>query len=333
MVDRPVLLLVRLGPQAAASIARNPSIAERFRVVTIDQQPIDAYERAGHDVFAAALEDRPYPDRPERTRWLLERHVAAFRPAVAIVSQPLLWYSEVAADVLRGAGARVFFSEQTLGERLFIDERGAPYCPENEIPRWWRAREWEPCEIPGGTKLGQPQPRTAEGIWQRYGIEKGARPLVLFLQVPGDMAVERAPWDYYLPWVRALILRNPQLTILAKHHPSARTPLPAAPNLIEVDESVASLFEAFTRFASYSSTVILEGVIGNRVFITGGFHPSAVLLPPARAGDADPYGLDGWPCPHDREQLLRFLFGRYALAPDDPRLGRRLTVSAAEWYS
>ena len=43
-------------------------------------------------------------------------------------------------------------------------------------------------------------------------------------------------------------------------------------NVIVCDENIQSLFDAFDCFASFSSTVIYEGLLQGKKFATGGYH-------------------------------------------------------------
>lgn len=276
-------------------------------------------------------------------RRVLEEHKITH----VLISQPLLWYSEVAATVCREFGVeQVTWFEDFLGGAHIYDKLGGPYTAHNEIQKFSEQMPVQEPLIPAATRFQQPVVKTPDEIVKTYGTDP-EKTVVVFGQTEWDMSLAehegRLPYE---DWIRTLIRSNPGMTFLFKDHPSYKTrgvselarELVLGRNVQLYTESIWPTFQTFRHFASYSSTVILEGAFAGKRFITGGRHflddPELSLV----ATGADQ--LAG-ACARAREfkvnelklrSYLSFITRFYTMVPTDSRLTARLTTSSEEFF-
>jgi len=254
-------------PDMVDQLRRCPGMLDYFdRIVSVGQDP-------RHDLRDWVTDG----DEAQQARtYRLYRELAAnLQVTHAIVSQPLMWYAEAAASALREAGVRVFWTERYF-DKAILDEIGCQYTADSELARYGDAftamRLWERS----GTREAQPPPAPPEALWAKYGPPRNVVPI--FGQVPTDRALaDTSGGMTYADWLYAIVAINPAVQFLFKQHPIARTELPALPNIVEVDEHVHSLIDAYPNaIASFSSTVIIEAMgrlqRAPPVVFTGGHH-------------------------------------------------------------
>lgn len=266
----------------------------------------------------------------------------------ALISQPLFWYSEIAAAQCQAAGVqRITWFEDFLGGAHIYDQTGGPYTVHNEIVEFSeKSTPLDPI-IPVGTRFQQPTDRPPEDVLGLYGVDP-AKTVVLFGQAEWDMSLtERSGRLSYEDWMHALVVENPDVTFLLKEHPlyrtrglsSVATELLRLGNVRLYTESIWASFAAFRHFAAYSSTVILEGAFLGKSFITGGRHfldhpsLSVVVASAEQARGVLQKAAAFVPDAQMLRQRLSFITRYYTMKPDDPRLADRLRLSSEEFYA
>jgi hypothetical protein len=253
---------------------------------------------------------------------------------------PRYWYSEAVAEACRHEGVDTFWSEVSVGDRILLDRIGCQYTEDSELVRFADIVPVAPARPLGPTRFPQPPERDPAAL--REALTQGAeRVVVVFGQVPWDHATGSIPGGMgYLDWLNALLSRNTDTLFLFKHHPVAPTPgLEEHGHVRPVDESIHALLGAFRCFAAFSSTVILEGAYGGRVFATGGRHflddPRLclrVLRPEdgaglhARLATARPDAAALW-------RRLGFISRAYLLPPESSHVLRRLTTTSEDFFT
>lgn len=327
------LLAVRLPPRMLAELHSCPGIRDRFRIVAVGQHDEAAVRLAADGRAVNYMQDWPDDTNPDETFDLYAALATAARVSHAIVAQPLHWYSEaVAAGLTHSAmGVRVFWLESYF-DRATLDEVGAAYTPDNEFLRFEARCATLPVRRRAVSKFEQPASMSPAVLHEMFGDGPGVVPI--FGQVPGDMALADSSGGLpYLEWIDAIVAGNPDVRFLFKHHPMARTDLPAYPNLFEVDVDVLSLLAAYPMAAAYSSTVIREGVERGVRFATGGHHLLSGLTYRVtdrdRARDLVATLAECGTLPGPLLRRLSFLEHRYALRLSDPDALVRLTVDPA----
>jgi hypothetical protein len=266
----------------------------------------------------------------------------------ALISQPLFWYSEVAAAQCREADIQqVTWFEDFLGDAHIYDKIGGPYTAHNEIQYYAEKSPASDPLIPVGTRFPQPEDRTAEEVFETYGVDP-ENTVVLFGQCEWDMSLaEHAGRLDYAGWMLTLVQQNQDTVFLLKEHPLYRgrglsasaAALLRLGNVRLYTESLQTSFAAFRYFAAYSSTVILEGAFLGKTFITGGRHFlddsrfSVVVACEAEATNILQRVAAFVPDAQALRQRLSFITRVYTMKPDDPRLADRLLLSSEEFYA
>lgn len=258
------VLLVRFPPKAAVKIAQNPYLQDvNFHVLA--QHPASAYPRGGR--FASCGQDFPRSDREDLILERVKNLIEKYEIQQVIATQKLFWYSNVVERACKELGVSIMWSEAFFDGKMIFDRAGLPYTKDNEL---FLDRSVKTDEIRPPKKTREPQPAIANraDLYERYGT--GC--FVVFGQVPTDMAlVDHHGTDYQI-WLDKLFRSNPQTNFLFKHHPLCKTRLRQYGNVEIANESVIALFETYSEFASFSSTVIYEGLCRGKKFVTGGRH-------------------------------------------------------------
>lgn len=324
--ERVALLLVRCPPAFANALAANPHLSGN-RFVALGQQSIDS---VNHRAFEAVIEDRPHYDEPARTAALVTQIIQGFRVREIVIAQPSFWYSTVVAAVAQRFDVPVIWLEQAFNGRAYLDRIGAVYTPENEIGTY--VPQHEPRPIPPlRTRLDQPPSRSAYEVRAQYGPG-----IVVFGQVPYDMAVLQYPGLSYDDWLHELFTQNPDTPFLFKHHPLASTVFRQwYPNVRMLDESVETLLAAYEYFASFSSSTIAECVAAGRKVVTGGYHAlrhSGCTLDDAIDRLAWRLKWDFVPDPEAIEHWLSFLYHEYSVDLNSQQAAQRLLWRSPQYF-
>lgn len=337
------LLLVRVPFSLAGEMAKNPTVADRFNIVTLDISYLDQFRMQGG--FAACYAHGQDPALRAELENLVRRIVVEHKVTHAVVLTPLFWYSEAVAQVLDGAGVKRIWSEVFLGGKLIFDRLGCQYTHVNEINEFADSLPTMIPDLPTVTRFRQPELVLPKVLRAKYGVE-GGQAMAVLGQVPSDNALKDTTGGLsYYEWLDAIFRQNPDTKFLFKHHPvikmnprGATEGLEKYPNVRVVDESIWSLFLAFDAFASYNSTAILEGLIQRKRFMTGGFHfmshPGLCLRATAPEDAVSAYervtslSLDQSVC----ERRISFVTRRYTLLPSDHRMADRILLPSAEFY-
>jgi len=337
------LLLVRVPFSLAGELAKNPGIADRFNVVTLDLGYLDQFRMQGG--FAACYAHGQDPALRAELESLVRMIVVEHQVTHAVVLTPLFWYSEAIAEVLDAAGVNRIWSEVFLGGKLIFDRLGCQYTTVNEVNEFGDILPAVAPDLPVVTRFKQPEIILPKVLRAKYGVE-GGRAMAVLGQVPSDNALKDTTGGLpYYEWLDAIFRQNPDTKFIFKHHPvikinpnGATEGLEKYPNVRVVDESIWSLFLAFDGFVSYSSTAILEGLIQRKRFATGGFHfmahPGLCLRVTAPEDAASLYervttfAID----PGVYERRIGFVTQRYTLRQTDPRMVERILLPSAEFY-
>lgn len=343
-MTRSTLLAVRLPPRMLAELYDCPGILDNFRILAIGQHDESAVRLAAYGRPVNYLRDWPDEGEAWKTRNLYSGLVPACNVTHAIIAQPLQWYSievdAAFATFASGPHAVRRFWLESYFDRAYLDEVGALYMRDNEVRRYcYSVSPAAPIFRPV-SKFSQPARVDPETIHAHFGPPSVT--VVIFGQVPGDMALVDGGGLPYAEWLDAIIASNPETRFLFKQHPFGRTELANYPNVTEVDVDVLSLLDAYRYAAAYSSTVIAEGIARGVLFATGGNHAmfGHTLHIGARghAGGLVEQLATFIPCYPDEEgarRRLGFLDRRYSLRLSDPCVLDRLTVDPArvvDWY-
>jgi hypothetical protein len=262
-----------------------------------------------------------------------------FRPSVAIVWTPLLWYSEAAAAAIRASGVNLIWGEIFMDGKIVLDRQGCQYTRSNDLQTYLPSWTSTAIDPPRTTRIQQIPDQPPESLYAILGPPD--RTIVVFGQVPQDRALMdnlgRTP---YLRWLDTLFSENPQTRFAFKHHPLTPTSFlyGRRRNVSTTDASIWSLFRAYRAFAAWSSTVIMEGIMAGVSFVTEGHHflddPRLVLrVSPGRAGRLLPRIASFAPDPLLLQRTLSFVTTRYALHPSDPLFPQRLLLPSDEFFS
>jgi len=330
----PGLLVARVLDGWTATIAKN--VQDRFRTVYagLELNPDPAV--IGCPVYKHPGTP-PWDEVSELGRRIAREHGITH----AILLTPLHDWSEALRVGLADHGVQIVWAEVFPGLKLLLDRAGAQYTHDNDIYRHAAAFPVVSADTMIGTRFAQPKMRMPKAVRFAADVEDGEEPVVVFGQVDSDNALKDTKDVLpYAEWLDALFTRNPETTFLFKHHPAKRTPgIEKYPNVSTVDENLYSLFLTFQKFAAYNSTVILEGTIQGKVFATGSFHFTdhpAIHLQIRRAEDAEnleqklgAFQRD----PGETARRLGFITRAYALKPNDPYVGDRLTLPSGEYFA
>lgn len=325
------LLIVRGAPHVAGRLASNPTVRAAFdRIVALGQAPVGGYDPWVH-ALDATIEDRALPDRPDRTRRLVEALIGGWGITHAIIMQPGIWYSQIAGEVCDAMGVRKLWGEGAWDGKIILDPVGMVYLPEWDGERHEAAVQLEE-EITASPRVPQPPDESPEALRFRLGLRESDRVVPVFLQVPQDQAVA-VPGEGgtgYYAWLDGLFEQNPDVVFIAKQHPLGATPgVERYPNVRPAgDCSTASLLRLAGTgpVASYSSSCIVEALADEptRVVITGGWHAARRLTLHLGSNTGFDYVMGR--ARHDARRSvaisrrLAAVVNHYALRPDDPRI-------------
>lgn len=339
------LMTLRVPWFRAKKISENPVVRGHFpRMVyaTVDEPP-----EKGMEFSSAHIQGMVSEECPEDSEDFIRDTVRSRGVTHAIISQPLLWYSEIAKKVCSEEGVKVVWLENFPGGKCVLDTIGCQYTKDNEIMRYGDLVRARFPEIPGATPAEQPEYIPKKDALSKYRVTP-EKTLVLFGQSHVDMALVEAEGGLkYAEWVEELVRANDDTMILYKPHPvykifgHLKDPLSwilDMDHVIEFSDSIFTAFDAFDLFAAYSSTTILEGALQGRFFITGGRHflddegMCVRMTERGRAREA----LDAlrrfkpaWPRIVRR---LGFITRSYALNLSSPRLLDKIILSPDEYY-
>jgi hypothetical protein len=329
------LLAVRCPPRWVSQLAVNP-YRQKLWPGLVSLHQVDRH------LFPcdAAYQDTPSESEREPVVKLLNEIIERHNVTHALVTQKLLWYSDVVEQVYRARGVDLTWCEMFFDYRAIFDRSGLHYCRRNDLEDYGGLpMEWGNPRFPRSDRQAQPAEMDRENLSQKLNASGGE--IVVFGQVPHDMALREFPGLTYAEWLHQLFTRNPQTTFLFKHHPLAPTEgVEQHPNVRVVNENLRSLLLAFSYFAAFSSTTIFEGAILGKRFLTGGYHllrghslqaSRAEDLENARAKLAGQDDIQQNEC-LPRRRRLAFICNAYALRLDGLALVERLTRSSTDFF-
>lgn len=339
---KSTLMIARLGPEWTGRILANPLIRERYDIVALDRRDEQEYV---HLDLADIV-------RLENVRDA-RNAITVNDVDLAIVSQKLFPLSDEVWTACEEYNVPIIWAEQFFDNKLVLDRVGLQYEPDNEIVQFVDKIEIdEKADWPKTTRQPQAKDLQPTQLLRKYHLAKDGKYIVVFGQTAFDMSLRHAILRK-VPGQRQFIERlaqeNSDVTFLLKEHPQYRGVhayrrdedmawVDRIPNVVQVDESLTSLFTAFDRFASFSSTTILEGVMRGRPFATAGFHylnnPTLVMQLRTTELYSGIYDrLETFkPDPETLERYLKFICNRYAIDVGSERLIHRLESTSEEYF-
>ncbi len=325
------LYLCRLPWQNVAAMAANPHIRKAFPTIVASHQ-VHPTEDPGVDRYEV---DYAVPEKPTQTRKFIRRMLIRNAVSHVVASQKLLWYSDILQEQCDVLGVKLIWSEPFFDGRCIFDQSGLPYTKVNDLcfdesfsDNLVAACPPQPIKQ---TREAQPAECHLSGF--------SGNEVVIFGQVPWDMALRDYPGLNYRAWLKDLVGGHQSVLFLFKHHPKAQTPyVPEFENLLVVDASIDWLFEKFQTFAAFSSTTILEGTLrGKENWITAGNHFLSGILPSFPKPGSD------WLLEmvqevqnHDRRAMKRrlaFVTNAYTLPLDGKAVALRLTTESHQFFA
>jgi hypothetical protein len=259
-----------------------------------------------------------------------------YKVSHALVTQRLLWYSQLVGQVCKELGIQLTWCECFFDDRIIMDRLALQYCKDNDI-KYEVIGPLEPPLLPKKTRQPQPATLAPEELRAKLGVTDPANTVVVLGQTYYDMAVVEFPWLNYGRWLEALFKANPKTQFLFKHHPQKATPLiETYKNVRVINESLESLWGAFDLFASFSSTTIFEGMIHGKKFATGGYHfCSGVSMPVHAPEEATNLveRLKAYTIPTDAwNRRLFFICNRYTVPLVSPHLWERMNKPSKQYF-
>jgi hypothetical protein len=279
------------------------------------------------------------PSAPAKARRELVSLFMGYHVDYALVCQKLLWYSNLVEEVCQELGIPLVWCENFFDNRLILDRVGLQYCRDNEMYFESVVKPEPLMELSGRTRQKQPDTLTVDELMIKLQIPVPTEPVVVLGQVPHDMALVEYPGLPYYEWLDALFRNNLETYFLFKHHPLAKTEIALQnyANVQVIDENIATLWDAFSLFVSFSSTTIYEGMVRGKKFATGGYHLcSGLTLEIPTAESMKHLGEQLEAFQFRQEAWIRrrtFLCNHYAIHISDPRLWKRITTTSEQFFS
>lgn len=312
-------------------VAAHPLVSEQYRVIATGQALAEDYDGC-YPELKAYIPDRPSEVYPHRVEELYEALIKGWDVKIVIIAQKLLWYAEVVASVCKRLGVEVFYAE-VFANRVILDRVGAQYTRDCDLRRYVNRVKVLPYTVTEKTRFAQPDLVSPDQLHKKYSVDRGT--VCVFGQVPHDNSLVEHRGVGYHHWLDLLFTKNPTVKFAFKHHPLAKTEAAEFyKNVTIIDENIQSCFDAFDRFASFSSTTIVEGVTQGKKFITGGYHflsESGLVVESVDpvVSELSNHQIDEVV----RDRWLSFIYNRYTLSSQQPQLFHRLTMTSDDFFT
>ncbi|MFA5015372.1 MAG: hypothetical protein WC549_07520, partial [Actinomycetota bacterium] len=346
------LLICRLRADRCYKIASNPLIAENFNVVTIDHTSLDTYQKH-HASFKNFYKWKLLSESDDALYDQAEQVLKENNISIAIIAQKLFRYSTIMEEACKNNGVKVIWAEAFFDDKLVYDHTGLQYDCPNDIYKYVNKVHMgsNSIDLPKSTRENQPETLTKVEVFKKYSLDDAKKYIVILGQLLWDMSILKSVNKHiksYDDYIDLIATNNPDTIFLFKHHPyytynrsMVETSKYAKEyaNIIEINESLETLFGAFDCFTAFSSTTVLEGVIKNKKFATIGYHycNNDKLVIQLRTNDKvkDLYTRikDFRINEEVREKYLNFICNYYAVAYDSDKLYHKIVKDPEDYYS
>jgi len=278
------LLIVRLGGKQRdfyTRIATNKYIAKKYTVSIMDiERNTEEYDN-NRGIFQDLFIWRP-DNNKQQVEFLTRRNFCN-----VIIAQKLHSSSDFLEKICQEYGINYIWTEAFFDNRLLFDKIGLQYTPDNEIVRYIdKIKCSKKIRYPSNTRTPQEPFISKEELYQKYKLKQGMKYIVMFGQTVFDMSLKHSLFpgvSGFQEYVDLVVRSNPEVTFIYKDHPHYKTFFAKRKeadvgfirdysNVIEVDEHIDSLFNAFDYFTAFSSTTIFEGLVKGKKFATMGYH-------------------------------------------------------------
>lgn len=278
------LLLVRLGGKRRdfyTQIAQNKYIKQKHNVSIVDVGGNSEEYSKNRGLF------RNLFVWGEKNNCLLIRFLKFHYNKIVVIAQKLHPTSTFLEKVCQENSIKYVWTEAFFDNKLIFDKTGLQYCPDNEIVRYVKKIKMRgKINLPKSTRTPQTDVIGKKELFLKYGLSPEKKYIVMFGQTIFDMSLKHSlipGVDNFQKYAGLIINNNPDVTFLYKNHPHYKGVFARRkradvgfmndyPNVIEVDENIQTLFNAFSYFTAFSSTTIFEGLIRNKKFATMGYH-------------------------------------------------------------
>lgn len=227
-------------------------------------------------------------------------------------------------------GIKRIYTEYFFDDKIIFDNIGLQYSPNNQT-----LGECDlPIDFPKSDRETQPNDITREEVISKYNLisphlVNREKIVVIYGQCLWDMALKKSPlkidYDYF---IHKLMLNNKDTIFLFKPHPKDGFGLNNSkkysyPNLVRVDESLRTLFR-FECHLAFSSTVILEGVLANKKFMSAGYHYLNDIVPTINDWKDIYSQIQQIKYPENTGKRLSYITNKYALSWNSPECYDRI---------
>ena len=325
---------VRISPRWIYHLERNPALSQEYKMY-IGQNAVPdevaASIHGGWD-FIVHTVDKLYADKArDELKFWFEHHQLTH----VVTCQKLIWYSNIIESLCQELKIPLIWCELFFDGRIIVDRIGLQYCKQNEL-RYESAGEPTEPLLPTATRWRQPEDVPAAQLYKLYNTSRDSDVVIVLGQTPFDMSLREYPDVCYEQWFDRLFTSNPNTKFIFKHHPSCETlSVRKYPNVHESLVNIDSLFNAFDRFAAFSSTTIFEGLIKGKKFVTGGYHfcsgNGLVLESPDVTNITEKlkaFNINA----EARRRRLWFICNKYTIPLSSPKLVERIVKPSEEFF-
>ena len=325
---------VRISPRWIYHLERNPALSQEYKMY-IGQNAVPDEVAASIHVgwdFIVHTVDKLYADKArDELKFWFEHHQLTH----VVTCQKLIWYSNIVESLCQELKIPLIWCELFFDDRIIVDRIGLQYCKQNEL-RYESAGEPTEPLLPTATRGRQPEDVPAAQLYKRYNTSRDSDVVIVLGQTPFDMSLREYPDVCYEQWFDRLFTSNPNTKFIFKHHPSCETlSVRKYPNVHESLVNIDSLFNAFDRFAAFSSTTIFEGLIKGKKFVTGGYHfcsgNGLVLESPDVTNITEKlkaFNINA----EARRRRLWFICNKYTIPLSSPKLVERIVKPSEEFF-
>ena len=358
--DRKNLLISRLRAYRCKEIASNPTIAEKFKIFTVDHTDISEYENEPlfeksyqFNQIGNILNTEITGEQTKQAYDFCKDILKENKINYIINAQPLHPYHNILEQVAKELKIETINYETFFDDKLILDKIGCQYTKYNEINLYVdKVNDLSDIKIdlPKNSRDKQPNNLpTPRAFFRKYRIDNSKPYIVIFGQLLWDMSLKQSinsqiknPVDFY----EYIFKNNPSTNFLFKCHPKYTTQLKKRDlaflenykNVTIVDESLKTLFDACNLFISFSSSCILEGLIKNKKFATIGYHfcnhPELVYQLDTLGKFENIYeSLNNFNFNKTLlNKYLYFICNKYTLSMNSKNLANRILLSSEDYF-
>lgn len=350
------LLVSRIRHTRCSKLLQNPFIKDNFNLYTVDHTGLFDYKEKGFvksyqfPSVGNVCEPQMTEQLEKQIETLCKKIITDNKIDVVINAQPLHPYNVIMNKVCKEQKIDVFNYETFFDDKFVLDRVGSQYTTNNEINQFVeqiKIPENAVINFPKLSREKQPDFLNVQQVYSKYHLSFEKNYIVMFGQLLWDYSLQ----EKFLPqfsakaWYKKIFRENPETTFLFKIHPKINATHPhmsflsTHENVIIVNESLDTLFNAFDCFASFSSHCILEGLFQQKKFATGGYHyvnhPELVYQLTEEDKFKDLYNkLQDFNI-NDKllQRYLYFICNLYTCDSTSYDIFKRLTLSSEEYFN